>query len=122
MAESRPHGSVAVHRGPLHYAYDISRSETVLTKNAQEPRAVDLGVVALDERDLIRCLVREIVVLLLGIVVEEVNATIAIGVNEASWNEVLRQIEGLPVGNRKRSMRHRVANRTPDVDQSHSRL
>ncbi|RDX48142.1 hypothetical protein OH76DRAFT_1352774 [Lentinus brumalis] len=40
--ESRPHGSVAVHRGPLHYAYDISRSEKVLTANAQEPRAVDL--------------------------------------------------------------------------------
>ncbi len=42
ITESRPHGSVAVHRGPLHYAYDISRSEKVLTANAQEPRAVDL--------------------------------------------------------------------------------
>ncbi len=40
--ESRPHGSVAVHRGPLHYAYDIARSQTVLARNAQEPRAIDL--------------------------------------------------------------------------------
>ena len=31
-----------MHRGPLHYAYDISRSETVLARNSQEPRAVDL--------------------------------------------------------------------------------
>ncbi|KAF5313805.1 hypothetical protein D9758_017919 [Tetrapyrgos nigripes] len=40
--ESRPHGSFAVQRGPLHYAFDIPRNQTVLTKNAQEPRAVDL--------------------------------------------------------------------------------
>ncbi|KAI1793484.1 hypothetical protein LXA43DRAFT_1059843 [Ganoderma leucocontextum] len=40
--EERPHGSIAVHRGPLHYAFDISRSERVLTQNAQQPLAVDL--------------------------------------------------------------------------------
>lgn len=40
--ESRPHGSIAVHRGPLHYAYDIARSQKVLARNAQESRAVDL--------------------------------------------------------------------------------
>lgn len=40
--ESRPNNSVAVHRGPLHYAYDIPRNETVLTRNALESRAVDL--------------------------------------------------------------------------------
>ena len=42
MAEERPHGSVAVHRGPLHYAFDISRSQKVLAQNAQQPLAVDL--------------------------------------------------------------------------------
>ena len=31
-----------MHRGPLHYAFDISRSQKVITANAQEPRAVDL--------------------------------------------------------------------------------
>ncbi|EIN09448.1 hypothetical protein PUNSTDRAFT_85803 [Punctularia strigosozonata HHB-11173 SS5] len=40
--ESRPHGSVAVHRGPLHYAFDIPRSQKVLTQNAQQPLAKDL--------------------------------------------------------------------------------
>ncbi|TBU30569.1 hypothetical protein BD309DRAFT_951719 [Dichomitus squalens] len=40
--EERPHGSVAVHRGPLHYAFDISRSQKVLAQNAQQPLAVDL--------------------------------------------------------------------------------
>ncbi|KAF8591854.1 hypothetical protein K439DRAFT_1536444 [Ramaria rubella] len=40
--ESRPHGAVAVQRGPLHYAFDISRNETVLTQNAQQPLAADL--------------------------------------------------------------------------------
>ncbi|KAF7796831.1 hypothetical protein EIP86_008015 [Pleurotus ostreatoroseus] len=40
--ESRPHGSVAVHRGPLHYAYDIARSQKVLQQNSQQPLAVDL--------------------------------------------------------------------------------
>lgn len=40
--ESRPHGSIAVHRGPLHYAFDIARNQTVLTQNAEEPLAVDL--------------------------------------------------------------------------------
>ncbi|KAI0351383.1 hypothetical protein OH77DRAFT_951052 [Trametes cingulata] len=40
--EARPHGSVAVHRGPLHYAYDIARSQKVLAQNAQQPLAVDL--------------------------------------------------------------------------------
>ena len=40
--ESRPHGSVAVHRGPLHYAFDIARSQRQLAQNAQQPLAVDL--------------------------------------------------------------------------------
>ncbi|KAF9483297.1 hypothetical protein BDN70DRAFT_851929 [Pholiota conissans] len=40
--ESRPHGSVAIHRGPLHYAFDIARSEKVLTRNSQQPLAADL--------------------------------------------------------------------------------
>ncbi|OBZ73690.1 hypothetical protein A0H81_05963 [Grifola frondosa] len=40
--ESRPQGSVAVHRGPLHYAFDISRSQKVLAQNAEETQAVDL--------------------------------------------------------------------------------
>ena len=31
-----------MHRGPLHYAYDIPRNQTVLAQNAQQPLAVDL--------------------------------------------------------------------------------
>lgn len=31
-----------MHRGPLHYAFDISRSQKVLARNAQQPLAVDL--------------------------------------------------------------------------------
>ncbi|KAI0675672.1 hypothetical protein C8Q78DRAFT_988207 [Trametes maxima] len=46
--ESRPHGSVAVHRGPLHYAFDIARSQKVLKRNAQQPLAVDLEFDATD--------------------------------------------------------------------------
>lgn len=48
-SESRPHGSIAVHRGPLHYAFDISRSQKVLTRNSQQPLAVDLEFDATDE-------------------------------------------------------------------------
>ena len=33
---------MAVHRGPLHYAFDITRSSRVLQQNAQQPMAVDL--------------------------------------------------------------------------------
>jgi len=44
--ESRPHGSIAIHRGPLHYALDIPRIQTILTQNAQEPRAADLQFTA----------------------------------------------------------------------------
>ncbi|PSR82587.1 hypothetical protein PHLCEN_2v6020 [Hermanssonia centrifuga] len=40
--ESRPHGSVAVHRGPLHYAFDIQRTQKVLAQNSQQPMAIDL--------------------------------------------------------------------------------
>ncbi|KAF8892910.1 hypothetical protein BD779DRAFT_1765810 [Infundibulicybe gibba] len=40
--ESRPHGSIAVQRGPLHYAFDISRSQKVLARNSQQSLAVDL--------------------------------------------------------------------------------
>lgn len=42
FAESRPHSSVAVHRGPLHYALDIQRSQKVLKQNANESLALDL--------------------------------------------------------------------------------
>ena len=41
-AEQRPHGAIAVHRGPLHYAYDIARSQKQLAQNAEQPLAVDL--------------------------------------------------------------------------------
>ncbi|KAL7280331.1 hypothetical protein ACG7TL_005248 [Trametes sanguinea] len=41
-SKSRPHSSVAVHRGPLHYAFDIARSQKVLQQNAQQPLAKDL--------------------------------------------------------------------------------
>ncbi|KAJ7924357.1 hypothetical protein B0H13DRAFT_1978054 [Mycena leptocephala] len=40
-AETRPHGAIAVHRGPLHYAFDIPRTQKVLATNAQQPMAQD---------------------------------------------------------------------------------
>ncbi|KJA17780.1 hypothetical protein HYPSUDRAFT_146022, partial [Hypholoma sublateritium FD-334 SS-4] len=40
--ENRPQGSIAVHRGPLHYALDIARNQTVLAQNSEQPMAVDL--------------------------------------------------------------------------------
>ncbi|KAJ7671922.1 hypothetical protein B0H17DRAFT_1084643 [Mycena rosella] len=40
--ETRPHGAIAVHRGPLHYAFDIPRTQKVLATNAQQPMAQDL--------------------------------------------------------------------------------
>ncbi|KAK7057653.1 phosphoribosyltransferase-like protein [Favolaschia claudopus] len=40
--ETRPHGSIAIHRGPLNYALDIPRTEKQLSVHPQEPRAVDL--------------------------------------------------------------------------------
>ncbi|KAK0450414.1 uncharacterized protein EV420DRAFT_753695 [Desarmillaria tabescens] len=39
--ESRLHGAVALHRGPLHYALDINFNKTVIKANAVEPRAAD---------------------------------------------------------------------------------
>jgi len=39
--ESRPHGSIAVQRGPLHYAYDIPRTSKILRTDPNEHRAVD---------------------------------------------------------------------------------
>lgn len=33
IPENRLHGSVAIHRGPLHYAYQISHNDTVLPSN-----------------------------------------------------------------------------------------
>lgn len=41
--EERLHGAIAVHRGPLHYAYDISyETSTLQTLYPAEPRASDL--------------------------------------------------------------------------------
>jgi len=40
--ESRPHGSIAVHRGPLNYAFDIPRTVHQLSVHPLEPRAVDM--------------------------------------------------------------------------------
>ncbi|KAJ4495985.1 hypothetical protein C8J55DRAFT_495449 [Lentinula edodes] len=40
--ENRPHGSIAVHRGPLHYAFDIPRTSKILTQNGEQPLAKDL--------------------------------------------------------------------------------
>ncbi|KAJ6589974.1 hypothetical protein DFH09DRAFT_1425522 [Mycena vulgaris] len=40
--ENRPHGSIAIHRGPLNYAFDIPRHEKQLAAHPLEPRAVDM--------------------------------------------------------------------------------
>ncbi|KAL1665130.1 hypothetical protein GGF50DRAFT_126653 [Schizophyllum commune] len=40
--EQRPHSAVALQRGPLHYAYDIPRTEHVLAVDPHEHRAIDL--------------------------------------------------------------------------------
>lgn len=40
--ESRPGSSVALHRGSLHYAYDIPRKAKVLDRHPDEHRAADL--------------------------------------------------------------------------------
>ncbi|CAE6537798.1 unnamed protein product [Rhizoctonia solani] len=40
--ESRPRGTVALHRGVLHYAYDIPRKVKVVERHPNEARAVDL--------------------------------------------------------------------------------
>ncbi|KAJ7480003.1 hypothetical protein B0H11DRAFT_2026128 [Mycena galericulata] len=40
--ETRPQESIAVHRGPLHYAFDIPRKQKVLATNSEQPLAVDL--------------------------------------------------------------------------------
>ncbi|KAL0581263.1 hypothetical protein V5O48_000746 [Marasmius crinis-equi] len=40
--ENRPHGSVAIHRGPLNYAFDIARNEKLLKVDPRESHAVDL--------------------------------------------------------------------------------
>ncbi|KAL1728181.1 hypothetical protein EV714DRAFT_238256 [Schizophyllum commune] len=40
--EHRPRSAVALQRGPLHYAYDIPRTERVLAVDPHEHRAIDL--------------------------------------------------------------------------------
>ncbi|KAJ8082385.1 hypothetical protein PM082_008240 [Marasmius tenuissimus] len=40
--ENRPHGSIAIHRGPLNYALDIHRAERLLSIHPHENRAIDL--------------------------------------------------------------------------------
>ncbi|KAE9385764.1 hypothetical protein BT96DRAFT_1026488, partial [Gymnopus androsaceus JB14] len=40
--EERPHGSIAIHRGPLNYAFDIPRSEKIIAQDPREPHAIDL--------------------------------------------------------------------------------
>lgn len=41
ITESRPHNSIAVHRGPLHYALDISRSSKILAHAAGNSSVLD---------------------------------------------------------------------------------
>ena len=41
-AESRPNNSIAIHRGPLNYAFDIPRNQTIIKQNALQPLATDL--------------------------------------------------------------------------------
>jgi hypothetical protein len=48
FSENRQNSSIAVHRGPLHYAFDISRSTTVLTVAPNNTNAKDLQFEATD--------------------------------------------------------------------------
>ncbi|KAF5317643.1 hypothetical protein D9758_018632 [Tetrapyrgos nigripes] len=42
FTEKRLHGSIAVHRGPLNYAFDMGRAEQVIKTDPRETHAIDL--------------------------------------------------------------------------------
>ena len=81
----------------------------------REPRAVNLRVIALDERDLVRSLAGEVVPLMLGVVAHAVRATGAVRVYEVHGHEVTL-VEVPPVGDRQWLVRDRMVDGPPDVD------
>ncbi|KAH8825588.1 hypothetical protein DL96DRAFT_1609360 [Flagelloscypha sp. PMI_526] len=47
--EQRPGGSVAIHRGPLNYAFDIPRSQKIIAQDPTQPNATDLQFTATED-------------------------------------------------------------------------
>ena len=87
-----------------------------------KPCAIFLGVEALDERDLVRGLVRQVVPLVVRVVLHAEGASLAVRIDVAHGDKVVLRVEVAPVGYRERLVRDRVVDRPPDVDDPHPAL
>ena len=76
----------------------------------RQPRLVDVRVEALDEGDFVWSLVRQIVPLMTGIVLDAEGRTFTVRVDVASGHEICLRIDGAVVRNGERVVCNRVAN------------
>lgn len=106
----------------------------------RQPSPILFRIVALDERNLIGSLVRQVVPAVVGVVLhaecayiaflldsayptgESTLTTNAVGVDEAHGDEVVLGVEITPVRHCERLVRDGVPNGAPDVDNAHTSL
>lgn len=78
----------------------------------RQPRLVRIRIKTLDERHLVRGLIRQVVPLVSRIVLDAVRPTFAGGVNQARGDEICVDVDGAKVGDAKRVVGHGVLDRS----------
>lgn len=87
-----------------------------------QPCPVCCGIEALDQNDLVRRLVGQVVPAELRVVLDGERLTLAVGVNEFHRDEVVVDVQGSPVADSERFVGDGVSDRAPNVDDANTRL
>jgi len=85
-----------------------------------QPSPVNLRIITFDQSHLLRSLVRKVVPLVIRIILDAVDSTLSIGVDQSSRDEIMFGVEVTPVGHGERFVGDWVTYRSPDVYDSDS--
>ncbi len=81
---------------------------------------VHLRIIALDQSDLFRSLIRKVMPLVVGIILHTEGATNSVGVDEPHGDQVVLGVKVTPVGDCEGLVSDWVTNRSPDVDDANA--
>lgn len=88
-----------------------------------QPRSpVLLRIETLDQNDLLRSLLAKVIPLMLRVVLDGVCPALAlrVGKDKLDGDEIVRGVEGAPVGDGEGFVMDGVADRTPDIDEAYA--
>jgi len=85
-----------------------------------QPGPIHLRIITFDQSDFLRCLIREVIPLVVGIVLHAEDTANSVGVDELHGHQIVLGVKVTPVRDGKGKMGDWVTNGPPDVDDANA--